>query len=357
MSGVGFFESIVSRNVSFTGSSVNVTIPGRFWIVQTFSLTDILKNVLLNLTGNFDIEIVNAHYISISLHKTNLFFESFEMDVSYKNMCTGTWLGGSSVRIEYPSGFTDEYGVHPHIRFPEGDYEVMLYIEPWRARDSKQTQIVLQGSHNVSLPLNSSHYAAVGVINLQVPTGPRFVVDVKLPQNSEIIVTDWQNVDYKSSADSGYLSLEYPKGQISHDQKSVTMMGGQQLRLPYFHGKFLATQTPIRTRYHLIVAGDAEKLTFLNPNGEVLSEVPSRSYLDILIIPSLGASLAWVVVVRHKYKNELLGITIPPVIIFCLGSLVWAIHTEKPLWLQQLLGYSTLFVTVIIAILEKRRGT
>lgn len=301
----------------------------------------LFDTVLLNASGKLDIVVTNIGYISyqildenstavLSCQNQNLsaalmssgrFQPHMVLDVNYKNSNRAT------ISVEQTSNIFLGFG-------------------------AENGTLSIVGDHNISFPLINGYMG----IMLNVSSSINRSYSATIRGNfSQIYFENWQSVKYtflRSFAESNNFLAYSPNGSLSYNDKEFQAKGSQDLDFTHFSGVVYLTPSTDPYFFRILLNGDvASVITKTSYTSVNLTE---KNILDrIFPFPISAVSFALFWILWKKYKKIKFGL-LPAVVVFCVISLIWAIKTEEPLWVQNFFGYVPLFVTVITFLISTR---
>jgi hypothetical protein len=215
----------------------------------------------------------------------------------------------------------------------------------------------ISGDESFSYPL-VNQYAGI-MVNVTNLVNRSYIVQVQGDIN-QVQVEDWDlmKCTFYHTIDNtiNNITSYSPKGDLAYNKKEAHLSGSQDLFVNDFTGTAYITPTNDSFFYRLVLNG--ESASIIVKSASASSDLTERSILDILVfwpIFFISLSLAiMLLVVRTRLNLRIGTVVLIPFIIFLLGSLVWAIKTEQPAWLQNLLGYTPFIFAVLVFLMEQK---
>jgi hypothetical protein len=161
---------------------------------------------------------------------------------------------------------------------------------------------------------------------------------------------------------SSSFRLNNANGEVYFGEKSKELFGTQDINFTGTIGHIQVRPSLGLNLHQISVSGDVSSLVSKTGNTEtILSQknfIPDYlcspyplAISGLTLIFALAVSLTCV----RFWVFRLDVIVIFATIFFCLGSLIWAINTGQPLWLQNILSLVPLFITVITYLAEHEK--
>jgi len=213
--------------------------------------------------------------------------------------------------------------------------------------------LVISGSQNFSLPLMED--SAGILLEVSIPINRAYTTQVT-GKIDQVYLNKWETIGYVFlrglSRDNYFLAMR-PKGELSYNGKKKQVLGSQDLNFTGLAGVVYIMPTSNPHLFRVLIGGDVNSI--ISESAGRTSNLTEKSYLDILFpFPIFSLSLLVGAFIWYFYPR-IDATLILSTIVFFLGSLVWAVKTEQPLWMQNFFGYVPLFVTVIIYLAGRRQ--
>ena len=213
--------------------------------------------------------------------------------------------------------------------------------------------LVISGSQNFSLPLMEDRAGIL--LEVSIPINRAYTTQVN-GELDQLYLDDWETIGYvflRGLSHNNYFVAMRPNGEFSYDGERKQVLGSQDLNFTGLTGVVYIMPSSNPNLFRVLIGGDVSSI--LSESSGRKRNLTEKSYLDILFpFPIFGLSLLvgaliWYWIPRRD------AILIPSIIVFFLGSLIWAIKTEQPLWIQNFFSYTPLFVSVIVYLTEQRQ--
>jgi len=210
--------------------------------------------------------------------------------------------------------------------------------------------LAVSGSQNFSLPLMEDRAGILLEVSIPINRAYTTQVNGKLDQ---LYLDDWKTMGYVFlrglSQNNCFIAMR-PNGEFSYDGKRKPVLGSQDLNFTGLTGVTYVMPSSNPHLFRVLIGGDVSSI--LSESAGRTLNITEKSYLDIFFpFPIFGISLLVGAVIGYRTPRRD-AILIPSVVVFFLGSLIWAVKTEQPLWIQNFFSYTPLFVSVIIYLLE-----
>lgn len=343
-------DSAVSSRFAFIGGNYSVNLPAEDCQIDSIRVikgkekgSAFYDSIIFNATGRFDIQANNISFF---------FYDTLRQN------STGIMRFGSEETQSFlsPSGYPKTEIV---FWFKSGvSKEISISLLEGNRRElsldfgADDGSLNIVGSQNFTLPLRKDRAGIL--LTVSIPKNRGYTTQIS-GEPDQIYVDNWERVSMlflHGTENVNSFKAFYPKGELAYDGRTHKAFGGQDLNFTCLWGAVHILPSPDPGLFRILIAGEIESILL----GERANNLLEKSPLDILFpLPVLGASLLFGVVISHFWSPRPDVILIPPTLLFFLGSLVWAIRTEQPLWLQNLFSYSPLFITVIIYLFGERR--
>lgn len=343
---VGWIEvkHAVGNRFTFIRESFNVSIPYEDCEIDSLKVVKGSEKgsafydvVLFNGTGKLEITATNIIYFSYQLLEENATAVMHFVNPQVRSFLVES--GYPSTDVLFTLEDSDSESVS--ISVLERSCDIFLGF------GADNGSLMVSGSQNFSLPLIEDRAGIL--LEVSVPINRAYTTQIK-GKLDQVYLDDWETIGYvflRGLSHTNYFLVMRPKGEFSYDGKRKEVLGSQDLNFTSLAGAVYIMPTSNPNLFRVLMGGNIYSI--LSESAGRISDLTEKSYLDILFpIPISGMSLLLGVLVWYIWNPRKDAILIPSTILFFLGSLAWAVKTEQPLWVQNLFGYTSLFVTTII---------
>ena len=346
-------ENAVGRRFAFIGGNYNVSIPSGDCQIESLKVikgqergSAFYDTIIFNATGKLDIKAINVSFFfcnTLGQNSTGIMrfvsegVQSFLPHSGYPSTEIVFWLKSNASKTL-------------SISLLEGSRrELSLDF------GADNGSLSITGSQNFTLPLERDRAGVL--LTVSVPLNRGYTTQVNGDPN-QVYVDNWERVSMvflEGTPNVNSFEAFYPKGELAFNGRSYKALGSQDMNFTSFRGVVHILPSSNPNLFRILIGGRIESI--LCESAERTTNITEKSYLDILFpFPISGISLLIGISIWYIWHPRTDKTLIPPTIAFFLGSLIWAIKTEQPLWMQNLFGYAPLFVTVMIYLAEQRKG-
>lgn len=352
----------------FVDGLFNVTAPGAGckieWlnVAQDEEIPALFDTVVYNTSGKVSINLINVNIFRLertdngtaNLRLSSTFNSSMN-SYPITSFLPNSWFPLSE-RI--PEDIVVKPTTHPNtcdLRITGETAKLFLSI------GAKNGRLEISGNDNYSVPITNDY---VGILlEVTTPHGGSYTLQVT-GDIETLYLQNWHAINYFMGGYGIYGSL-YVKdttGHFYYGQESKETFGTENLNFSNAVGNIRALpeltpdsyQVSVTADVYSIVSSSAGVETVLAPKSFIPYYLWSPFPLVMLGLTLLATwSLYGLLKLKKRFRWDV--IIIFATIWFCVGSLIWAMDSGQPFWLQNILSLAPLFVTITTYLAEHQR--
>lgn len=351
-------EGAVAKSFGFIENNYNISVPVGDSQINSLKIikgkekgSAYYDTVIFNGTGKLDILATNITYFAYSTLDPN---------------STGNLHFSSHVQSMLP-----QFGI------PSGESEIWLWFQPNTLEtfsisigEGNRRELSLDfgaidgyltvlGSQNYTLPLKRDR---AGIrLAVTIPRNRAYTAEIE-GRPSQLVIENWEIVSYvflRTTGDTNSLVISSPRGELAYGSKSRILLGSQSLLLNEFVGIVHVTPTSNPNLFKVLVRGGVSSI-ILESAGDKTNL--TERFWDIFFpspvpFPWIGFAFSSAIIVWCFIPSRKDVLILSFIVIFLFGFLGWAIYTEKSEWIQNVLAYAVILVTVIGYLIYKPKET
>lgn len=351
-------ENAVGRRFGFLEGQFNVSIPFEDCQIETLKIikgsekgSAFYNTTLFEASGDLDIQAMNTSQFFYNVQtgdtKAALRFTSEEVGVflpesGYPNTYATFWL-----KSDIPTTFV--------VSSMETS-SIELFLDFGATNGS----LSVIGSQNFSLPLEMDRAGIM--LTASIPRNRAY--SVRIDGNpKQVNVEDWEIISctfLRGVENKNSFKTFYPKGEYAYDGKSKQMVGSQNLNFSEFYGVVHIMPPSDSILFRVLIGGNTP-LILLESAGRIAPQTP-KTFWDLPFpspfpFPWIGFSIIVAIGLWRVKPSRKDAIVLLSIAVFLFGILGWAIYTEKSLWVQNVIAYAVLLVTVLGYLIYRPKET
>jgi hypothetical protein len=353
--GLTSVENAVGKRFGFIGGHYNISIPVEDCQIDSLKVikskqkgSAFYDTIVFNGTGRLDIQANNIlHFFYDTLKESSMAVMDF----------TSKKVQSFLPQSRYPSTeiwfwFQPNSSESFSISLLEGNSrELSLDFGAFNG------SLNIIGSQNYTLPLKNDRAGIL--LTVSIPRNRAYTALIQ-GKASQVLIDNWEIVSYvlqRGTDNVNSLKVRSPKGELAYDGKSRELLGSQDLNFIEFFGVAHVFPTSNPTLFRVLINGDVNSI-ILESAGRRTNL--TEKYWDILFsspfpFPWIGFAVSVGIFILYFKPSRKDALVLFSIVIPVVGLLGWAIYTEQSQWIQNVLAYALLLVTVIGYLIHKPR--
>ena len=346
------FQAIANA-FDFQENSFNVTILPSIFLnnLQVFNA----NTLIFNGTGN------------LSIAGLNITLFSYVLESNATAKILGDRLMASSVPPD-PWNPVPVPREDMELDFGDRSTSCQIYATNQESRQllyfgAQSGNLVVLGDKQEVIPLANSYVSAL--MNVSIPVWGNVITTVS-GNMSRLFLRDWERIDFLFDGEESSLVVGNPKGQIVFNDRTYETVSPFHYSFLNIFNRVHIVSSPDPNSYRVIVLGSVTSIK--SSFGSTENELAQKQYFPdylwspfpfpvlLLGITLLAVTLFCFLFDLRKKRIQWQFVAMIAITTFSLGSVIWAVKTQQPIWVQNFWSFTPLFVNITIFLVGKRSG-
>jgi hypothetical protein len=351
-------ENAIGRRFGFLEGNLNVSVPSEDCRIETLKIvrgsekgSAPYNTTVFEASGDLEIQATNTSH--------------FFYDVQNEDTKATLHFNSESVRVFLPeAGYPSTYATF----FLESNTSTTFIVSSAEANSidlfldfgATDGVLLVTGDQNFSLPLEMDRAGIMLTVSIPRNRAYSARIEGNLKQAN---IEDWEIISCtfpRGTDNKNSFKTFYPKGEFAYDGKSKQVVGSQNLNFSRFYGVVHIMPPSDSVLFRVLIGGNTP-LILLESAGRTVLLTP-KTLWDIPFpspfpFPWIGFAIIVAICLWHFKPSRKDAILLLSIAVFLFGILAWAIYTEKSLWVQNVIAYAVLLVTVLGYLIYHPRET